>query len=133
MAVGGTQTEFPHMPWFVPRRLQDLGANGEGTLVELVYIVHYQVGRIAVIPKFPGGRDVGASAEHEFSVAGSTEHPVAWVGLANLAAQNVSIPRSRYVKLMDCQNRMCAPDLHGVIMLAPSCDRVAVWSLATTP
>jgi hypothetical protein len=104
MTVGGSKCEFAHVPRLVLRLLQDLGTHSDGSFVEGVNIVHVQVRDVAVIAQISCAGHVRAPAKHERDLARTTEPPAARGYVVDLAAENVPIPRTGAVKIMNRKN-----------------------------
>jgi hypothetical protein len=116
MTVGGSKCELAHAPRLVLWLLQDLGTDRDGSFMEGVDIIHTQIRDVTVIAELSRARHVRASAEHEGDRAGTTEPPVARGHVVDLAAEDVPIPRTGTVKIMNRKNWIRAGDPHDTIL-----------------
>jgi hypothetical protein len=114
-------------------RLQDLGTRGEGSLVEPINIIHAQVRDIAVIAELARIGYVRTPAEHERHLARTTEPPVARVHIIDLAAENLLVPRTGPVKVVNSKDRVRADEPHSTILRRRSdqCARPSTCADAT--
>lgn len=112
MAVGRSQPELTHSPGFVRRRLQYLGAGADGAVMKRLDVIDVQVGHVAVVAQLRCRHNVRAAPEHELDGAGTTEGPVAGVGMTDPATKYVAVPRSRQLEVVNGQNWVGAQDLH---------------------
>ncbi len=116
VTVGRTKAKLAHAPRLVSWRLQNLGTDGDGPPVERVNVVDTEVSDIAVIAELAGGRHVGTSAEHECDSAGATEAPVARVDVIEFTLEDVAVPGSGHVQIMNRENWIRADDPHDAIV-----------------
>jgi hypothetical protein len=110
MAVGRPERELVHAPPFVSRGLEDVGACSKGSRVKPVNVVDAEVCDIAVIAHLARGGNVRAAAEHKGDGARTTEPPIARVNVIELAPEDVAIPRTGPVQVMNRHNRRRSPD-----------------------
>ena len=116
MTVWGSKSELAHAPRLVAWLLQDLATHSGGSFMEGVNIVHVQVRDVAVIAELSRAGHVRAPAEHERDVARTTEPPVAGGDVVDVAAENIPIPRTRTLKIMNRENWIRARDPHSAIL-----------------
>jgi hypothetical protein len=116
MAVGRPERDLAHAQRFVSRGLEHLCACTHGSRVKLVNVVDAKVCDIAVIAKLARGGNVRAAAEHERDVARTTEPPIARVNVIELASEDVPIPPTGSVQVMNRQNRRRGCNLRESIL-----------------
>jgi hypothetical protein len=75
-----------------------------------------EVGDVAVIAEFAGVRNVGAATEHECDLACATETPIARRDVVELAPEDIAVPGSRDLQIMNGQHWVRTPDAHGSIL-----------------
>ena len=110
VTVRRTKPKLAHAPRLISWRLQNLGTDGNGPPVERVNVVDTEVGDIAVIAELASGRDVGTSAEHECGTASAAEAPVTRIDIIDLTLEDVAVPSSGHVQIMNRENRIRADD-----------------------
>jgi hypothetical protein len=116
MTVGGSKCELAHAPRLVVWLLQDLGTHRDGSFMKGVNIVHAQIRDVAVIAELRRFGHVLAPAEHEGDLACATEPPVARGYVVDLAAENVPVPRTGTLEIMNRKNWIRALDSHTTIL-----------------
>ena len=113
MTVWGSERYLMHTPGFILRGFQNLGARSDGSAVEAIDVVDAEVRDIAVIAELTGRGNVWAAAEHKGDIAGAAESPVARVYVIDVAPEDVAIPRTGLLEVVNGENRMRARDLHN--------------------
>jgi hypothetical protein len=116
MAVGGAERELAHAPGLVSRWMCDLGAGGHRAAMKGVHVVDAKVCDVAVIAQLRCRRNVWAATKHERDGARPAKAPVAGGDVVELAAQDVPVPRSRDLQVVNGQYRICADDPHDLIL-----------------
>jgi hypothetical protein len=120
VTVGRTKAKLAHAPRLVSWRLQNLGTDGDSSPIERVNVVDPEVGNTAVITEFASGRHVGTSAEHERDTASAAEAPVARGDIIDFTLEDVAIPSTGHVQIMNRENRIRADEPHPAIVPGPS-------------
>src|SRR5262249_28722251 len=130
MAIGRAQAHFAAAPSLVGRWFDHVGPLGQGALVELVDRLYIDVGHVAVIAKFAGRHNIGASTEHERYGSSPAEGPVAGIGVTSLASKHTRESGRRLVEIVHGENGVGAENLHGVQFCRGA---VGGWSLTSRP
>jgi len=116
VTVWRPKPELPPAPRLVSWWFQNLGTGSDGSSVEFVNVLDAEVGHVAVIAKLAGGGHVWASTQHERDVARPAEAPVARIDVHEVAPENVAVPNSRHVQVVNRENRIRADYVHDSIV-----------------
>lgn len=116
VTVWRPKPELPPAPRLVSWWLQNLGTGSDGSSVEVVNVLDAEVGHVAVIAKLARGGHVWASTQHERDVARPAEAPVARIDVHEVAPENVAVPNSRHVQVVNRENRIRADYVHDSIV-----------------
>lgn len=121
MAIGRAEGELSHTPWFILRRLQNLGACSDGSSEESVDVIDLEIRDVAVIAEVAGGRYIWAAPEHELHLATTTEAPVTGINVLRIAPEDLAVPRGGPVEVMNREDGMRADDRHAGILPPDRC------------
>ncbi|MBV9323269.1 MAG: hypothetical protein JO352_05725 [Chloroflexi bacterium] len=81
-------------------------------MIKIVDRVYIEVGDVAVVAKFTGRHDIGASTEHERYGSSAAEGPVAGIGVTSFASKHTREPAGGSFEIVHGENRVRAENLH---------------------